>query len=1304
MRTANLYTKKNIQLFNCNVFKYFAKKVALILFITIILLQSSFSQNINRQPTIKNNSLPPKITIAGKPTITFLKPDGKSTLLPHHVNIAGDTLIDGDYGGIYNFIHYNTDEGLPISSLSSGCVDHLGNLWFGTYGGGACRYDGKTFTIFNTANGLANNVVLCITEDKNGYLWFGTDGGGVSCYNGKYFSTFTKKDGLADDIVYSILADSKGNLWFGTYGGGVSKYDGKTFTTLNSIPQIADYSILCILEDKSGNLWFGTEDGGVVKYNGKAFISYTTNDGLADNSVWCMMQDKKGNIWFGTDGGGASCYDGNEFKTLSTADGLASNVIRTIKEDYKGNIWFGSSRYGVSCYNGKDITTYTEKNGLADNLIRVILEDNSKNLWIGTWGSGISRFDGNAVSSFNDTHGLGSNIVFSVLEDKTGNLWFGTSGGGLSRFNGTSFKTITTKNGLPNNSILSSIQDKDGNLWFGTFGGGVTCFNGKTFATYSLNEGLQNNVVRCIVQDKKGNYWFGTYGKGISYFDGKTFTNYSLDQGLLYDDIYCMHIDKKENLWIGTYGGGVSCFDGKTFTNYTKEQGLGNNQILSILEDSEGNLWFGTAGAGISKFDGKTFTTYTTENGLCDNFITQILQDKEGRIFMGTNWGICAISGWNGKQPIIENFNTHTGWHIKDVNTGQNTMYLDSKGIIWAGTGDKKTSLVRFDYNGINKNSHHSAEVILSIKINQENISWYTLFYNIPEKKKLLLSVADSLTLAQQELMTYGKILPQTLRDSLSKRNEGITFNNITPFYPLPENLILPYNKNHITFDYIAIAPSHSEFINYQSFLEGNDETWSPVSKQTNAVYGNLKEGNYTFYLKAQNKKGDWSEPISYSFEILPPWYRTIWAYIAFILITIVVFYIAMNFYIRHLKQEKIALEKIVVERTKEIYAQNEIIKHKVEILNNEVEIRIQTEKMLKKLTVAVEQSPISIVITNIDGKIEYVNPFFCQITGYSLNEVVENNSRILRGNTPTETYTILWDTILKGEIWNGEFENRKKNGEFHFEEAIIAPIKNEKNEIINFVAVKRDITERKKNEIALQTSETELKISNATKDKLFSIIAHDLRNPLSAILGIAEILQNRVENDSTENIADMVTYVNSSAKNAFRLLETLLDWARTQTNQINIHLEKQDIRLIISQIITELEPVAHGKNITISYANPSGIFVLTDSNLLKIVLRNLISNAIKYISDAGTITISVSMEKQEAEVSVADTGIGMSNEISKNLFATAVNESKYGTKGEKGTGLGLVICKEFVIKMGGKIWVESELGVGSIFKFTLQM
>jgi len=670
---------------------------------------------------------------------------------------------------------------------------------------------------------------------------------------------------------------------------------------------------------------------------------------------------------------------------------------------------------------------------------------------------------------------------------------------------------------------------------------------------------------------------------------------------------------------------------------------------------------------------------------------------------LGTNFGISVITGWNGENPVVEIYNNSTGYAIKDVNTGQNCMFLDSKGIIWAGTGDKKSALVRFDYDAVDKEPHELPNVVFTVKINEETIDWYDLLFDARQRKTHRpLSPTDSLTQVQQEIMTYEKTLPAEKRKALINQFSDIQFDSITPFYPLPQNLVLPYKHNHITFDYLAVDLSYSKFINYQFFLDGNDDSWIDAGKQTSADYSNLKEGKYIFYIKAQTKNGQWTNPAHFTFKVLPPWYRTILAYIIYLLLLVFFVYAIIKIYTRNLRQEKIKLERTVRERTEEIYQQNEIIQEKVVSLNNEIDVRKKTEKMLKKLTVAVEQSPVSIVITDIKGVIEYVNPKYCESTGYSEKETIGNNANMIKGNTPATVYRELWKTILNGEIWMGEFENRKKNGEYHFEEAIIAPIKNEKDEIINFVAVKTDITERKKNENALKTSESNLKISNATKDKLFSLIAHDLRSPFSTIIGFSDLLAEGVETDSKEDLSHKIGFVQNAANKAFDLLTTLLDWARSQTNQISVQSSNFDISKLINSVIHEIENVAQSKNIQLTFSNQNDIEISSDKNLIKTVLRNLISNAIKYIKTDGQINISLNALDGFVEISVADNGIGMNDEIRNNLFLSNVNKSTYGTKNEKGTGLGLVICKEFVTKLGGKIWVDSQLDKGSTFYFTI--
>jgi PAS domain S-box-containing protein len=241
------------------------------------------------------------------------------------------------------------------------------------------------------------------------------------------------------------------------------------------------------------------------------------------------------------------------------------------------------------------------------------------------------------------------------------------------------------------------------------------------------------------------------------------------------------------------------------------------------------------------------------------------------------------------------------------------------------------------------------------------------------------------------------------------------------------------------------------------------------------------------------------------------------------------------------------------------------------------------------------------------------------------------------------------------------------------------------------------DITELKEAEFAL-------KELNATKDKLFSIIAHDLRSPFTGILGFSELLIENLNNfDDVETVA-YLKIINSSAKSTLVLLDNLLSWAKTQTGQITFNPKKINLSSITSETIELSKTIAIGKHISISQIKPDDIEVYADKDMLKTVLRNLISNAIKFTKSGGKISVSVRKDESYVEIAVSDNGLGMNDETINKLFRIETNYTTTGTEDEKGSGLGLILCKDLVEKQGGKIGVESELGKGSIFKFTLPM
>lgn len=361
-----------------------------------------------------------------------------------------------------------------------------------------------------------------------------------------------------------------------------------------------------------------------------------------------------------------------------------------------------------------------------------------------------------------------------------------------------------------------------------------------------------------------------------------------------------------------------------------------------------------------------------------------------------------------------------------------------------------------------------------------------------------------------------------------------------------------------------------------------------------------------------------------------------------------------------------------------------------------------KADEQLRKLTRAVEQSPVSIVITDINGIIEYANQKAFEATGYTQNELKGQNPRILKsGELKDSDYQFLWDTISAGKTWSGLFHNKRKDGTLFWEKASISPVFNSFEKITHYVAVKEDITEKKKAEDDLIASEAKLIEANATKDKLFSIIAHDLRGPVGNFLPVLELLTSDPDLNDDDRQALMQGLLQGS-KTAFSLLENLLLWASSQSTRIKLIPAHYFISELINRSIHLLSPAAFNKSISISMNALEELSAFVDKDSIDLVIRNLLSNAIKFTREGGNIVISACDAGDFIEVEVADNGVGIPAEVAGNLFNSNSFRSTQGTNKETGSGLGLVMCRDFVEKNGGKIRLESVINEGSKFIFTL--
>ncbi len=371
--------------------------------------------------------------------------------------------------------------------------------------------------------------------------------------------------------------------------------------------------------------------------------------------------------------------------------------------------------------------------------------------------------------------------------------------------------------------------------------------------------------------------------------------------------------------------------------------------------------------------------------------------------------------------------------------------------------------------------------------------------------------------------------------------------------------------------------------------------------------------------------------------------------------------------------------------------------------LQQEINQRQQAEDQLRVLSRAVEQSASTIVITDLHGTIEFVNPEFSKTTGYSYEEAIGKNPRILKsGKQSPELYQELWKTISQGEVWRGEFINKRKNGEFYWEYVTISPVKDQEGNITHYVGVKEDITARKRAEEELRRLNQQLKEANASKDKFFSILAHDLRGPLGSLHLLIEVMVENIKGYSQEELIRMLLMQGNAAKNLFALLENLLSWSRVQRGVIEYRPQRIGIEGIVARNVDLLTPNAQQKQITLRNSIKEKTVVYADVNMMETVVRNLVSNALKFTHPGGTVEVAARQDQQVIEVSVSDTGIGIDEQYLPILFQIDAEYKRPGTAREKGTGLGLILCKEFIEKNGGTIRVKSEVGTGTTFTFTL--
>lgn len=366
-------------------------------------------------------------------------------------------------------------------------------------------------------------------------------------------------------------------------------------------------------------------------------------------------------------------------------------------------------------------------------------------------------------------------------------------------------------------------------------------------------------------------------------------------------------------------------------------------------------------------------------------------------------------------------------------------------------------------------------------------------------------------------------------------------------------------------------------------------------------------------------------------------------------------------------------------------------------------EDRIKTQEKIKQLSQAVEQSPVTIIITNTEGNIEYVNQKFVETSGYSIDEVLGQNPRFLKsGHTSPKDYKLMWQTLLAGNEWHGEFHNVKKDGGLFWESASISPILNVKGKTTHYIAIKEDITARKKVEKELIKAKEKAEESDRLKLAFLANMSHEIRTPMNGILGFTELLKS--PNLAGEEQQEYIRIIEKSGVRMLNIINDIINISKVESGHIEISLSETNLNEQIEYLYTFFKPEALQKGLSLSVTKKLAAkesIITTDREKLYAILTNLVKNAIKF-TDTGFIEFGCVKKDSFFEFYVKDSGVGISESQKKIIFERFRRGNETITRTHEGSGLGLAISKAYVEILRGKIWVESEQGKGSTFYFSI--
>ncbi len=1219
------------------------------------------------------------------------------------------------------------EEGLPQTEIQGLIQDSRGILWAGTNGGGLVRFNGRSFKVYTTHEGLPDNIIYSLCEDHDGNLWIGSMNV-ISRFDGYEFQTYYEDNPPNFRSYNQVFVDPGNRIWAVSFddqalirlvkieGGKIEPvsdrfealagrilnifftHSGLTYiTTADGLYELRDQntlerSILNDYEDLKGHIIFArsqNREGELIlssfEQNNPLQFFYTYINGVLSpikvpgnpwfNTVNLLFSDSQGRIWYCNFGNGVAVSDPEQgqFSYFRQENGLRSDFIQTFMEDHEGNIWMGSRGSGMIKYSRNSFVSFDFSRYTDGNVVRDIFQDSRDNLWFGLAGAGLVKYDGVNFTAFSKTEFPGINNVRGMKELRPGLLLL-ASVNGLFHFDGHNLRNVSSLYGLPPNLPYVDLYDDGDTIWLTSLNLGLARIAGGKGEVFTVQSGhLKSNFFNGIYKDSKGNFWFCS-NNGIGKYRNGEFLWYTVEDGLSYPITLQATEDLAGNIWIATYTEGINIFDGQDFKSLTTDNGLISNNIYSILTDPNGDIWAGT-GNGVSRIflDDNGEVTGIRNYGIYDGFSgiecngTATYVDREENIWFGTVRGAMRYDPKEAKPNLLE----------PPVNITNIRLFF--RDVEW-----NREPYSKF-HEGVSDWFHLPSNLVFPYDSNHLTFEFEALSYEVPEKVRYQWKLEgldkDWSPLSEKTEAVYPNIPPGEYTFLVRGMNNNGVWNQVPASYSF--SITPPWWGTWyflVTVSLLLLLSIALVFrIRIRMIEAKRQELQKTVEEKTREVRNQNK-------MLEQQK-----EEITVQAERLQTAYTNL-ENLSEIGKTIT---------------SQLSVEKIVDTVYESINKLMDATVFGIGILNkdtNTIDFPGVKEKgeTLGFLSFSLEDKLRLSSYCVKTGQEVFINDFDKEYKHYLPAITPADNTS---GNSSSILYLPLSiNDEIKGVITVQSFEKNAYT-EYHLNIlrnlAVYTKIALENASAYQQIELQsedlkkanRDISTQKKK---IEDTNRELVELNKEKNHLIGIVAHDLRNPLTSSLTIAEHLKSG-ENELKKESRESLNFLVNALKRMNDMVSKILDIRMIEDKKINVKCEKTDLGEIVQHVFQNMQETAGNKNIRLNLEN-SQLYGFVDRNYLMQVFENLLSNAIKFSPRDSQVLIRVNEENGEVRVNFMDEGPGIRKDEMAKLFGKYQKLSARPTGGEDSTGLGLSIVKKYVDAMGGRVWCESKPGKGSKF------